>query len=101
MIKGVEGLVATAVTELRRQEAVCGCTVNADGDFAQVDGSFNVREVVEAVLKAVSAATEHRQARRAAQLSAAYATLICVHRSAFSSKKSSSHVSEILAPPGS
>jgi hypothetical protein len=27
VIKGVEGLVATAVTELRRQEAVCDSTL--------------------------------------------------------------------------
>ena len=47
--------IAAAVAELHRQEETSGCTVQADGDWAQVDGSFDIRKVVEAVLSASKA----------------------------------------------
>jgi hypothetical protein len=53
----IEDLVAAAVAELRRQEETSGCTVSADGDIVQVDGSFDVRKVVEALVAAADSSS--------------------------------------------
>jgi hypothetical protein len=54
-----EHLVAVAVAELRRQEETSGCSVHANGDWAQVDGSFDLRKVIEACCQPL----RHRPAR--------------------------------------
>ncbi len=48
----IDRLVAVAVAELRRQEETSGCTVMSEGKFAQVDGSFDVPRLVQAVVEA-------------------------------------------------
>ncbi|MDB5669455.1 MAG: hypothetical protein JWO25_414 [Alphaproteobacteria bacterium] len=48
--------VAAAVAELRRQAEQSGCTtdVDDDGPWAQFAGSFDLRQLVEAVLEGAS-----------------------------------------------
>jgi len=52
MDEQVERAVQAAIRELERQADQSGCTTATDGTFVQVDGSFEIRPLVQAVLGA-------------------------------------------------
>jgi hypothetical protein len=46
--------VEAGIAELRRQAETSGCTTDSNGRFVQVDGSFEMRLLVAAVLQATA-----------------------------------------------
>jgi hypothetical protein len=50
----VDRATRAALAELHRQGLKSGCFTEDNGRLAQVDGSFDVRRLVEAVLKVAS-----------------------------------------------
>lgn len=52
----VERAVAAGIAELQRQGRDSGCTAETNGRYVQVDGSFEIHPLVEAILRAAAGA---------------------------------------------